>query len=164
MSNLIKFAKVLPRKVHFRARPHHFHRINHRHFCSLFHLMQYAAAMIFGETSPDGIFRRNVAIPTYPALPLYRKFPEFLRKIEPRHKMLPEIPQLLPTEESVWCLYFPEESVWCLYFPDKSVWCLLFQDKSVWYLHFPDKSVWCLYFPDNSVWGLHFLDKSVWCL
>ena len=106
MSNLIKFAKVLPRKVHFRARPHHFHRINHRHFCSLFHLMQYAAAMIFGETSPAGIFRRNVAIPTYPAPPLYRKFPEFLRKIEPRHKMLLEIPQLFSPDKSVWRLHF----------------------------------------------------------
>ena len=96
----------------------HFHRVNH--FCSVFHLMQYAAMIFRGKRAQWGQFPPqcgkmgdggdcgNVAkphfypphipptpaIPTSPQLPLYRKFPEFPRKIESPHKMLLEMPEL----------------------------------------------------------------------
>ena len=81
----------------------HFHRVNH--FCSVFHLMQYAAMIFRGKRAQWGQFPPqcgkmgdggdcgNVAKPHFyhpPILPT----PEFPLKIEPPHKMLLEMPEL----------------------------------------------------------------------
>ena len=95
MSNLIKFEmpKFCQEKCISVRSPHHFHRINHRHFCSVFHLMQYAAAatMIFRGNEPSAANISAQCGNPPPTPTLYRKFPEFPAKILPPHKILPEI-------------------------------------------------------------------------